>query len=30
MYAILDRNKCCDIAEAYRNDATANVCRNQS
>ncbi len=25
LYAILDRNKCCDIAEAYRNDATANV-----
>ncbi len=23
-------NKCCDIAEAYRNDATANECRNQS
>ncbi len=22
----LDRNKCCDIAEAYRNDATANAC----
>ncbi len=30
MYATLDRNKCCDIAEAYRNNATANACRNQS
>ncbi len=24
--ATLDGNKCCDIAEAYRNDATANAC----
>ncbi len=30
MYATLDGNKCCDIADAYRNDAKANVCRNQS
>ncbi len=26
MYATLDGNKCCDIAEAYRNDATVNGC----
>ncbi len=24
--ATLDGNKCCDIAEVYRNDATANAC----
>ena len=28
--ATLDRNKCCDTAEAYRNDTTANACHNQS
>ncbi len=28
--ATLDGNKCCDIAEAYRNDATVNACRNPS
>ncbi len=27
---LLDGNKCCDIAEAYRNNATANACRNHS
>ena len=27
--ATLDENKSCDIAEATRNDATVNVCRNQ-
>ncbi len=26
IHATLDGNKCCDIAEAYRNDATANAC----
>ncbi len=30
MYATLDGNTFYDIAEAYRNDATANACRNQS
>ncbi len=25
MNATLDGNKCCDIAEAYRNDAKANA-----
>ncbi len=29
IYATLD-NTCCDIAEAYRNDVTANACCNQS
>ena len=28
--AILDGNKSWDIAEAYRNNGTANACRNQS
>lgn len=26
MNATLDGNKCCDIAEAYQNNATANAC----
>ena len=30
MNATLDGKKSCDIAEAYRNNATANVCCNQS
>ncbi len=30
MNATLDGNKRCDIAEAYRNDATVNACRNPS
>jgi len=28
--ATLDGNKSCDIAEAYRNNAAPNKCRNQS
>ena len=30
LIATLDGNKSCDIAEAYRNNAIVNACRNQS